>query len=266
MAFKNKPTLGPLYIIRFGTDGCSNYIHKSVWTIMGLLCCLWYNYITSNIDYFFVYACSSLLLGCGEYFRQGINVKGNITKGYFYSPKTCPLPNITTSLLRGFGEGGSYIILGLILADYYLNIIRNNALLLQCVALFIAFMFMTYKLSPSYANFQGCKVNSGRDILMIGTLVFMAILSSIDLWGLFTLTGIRKQRFIYTFIFSSILGVIWNLFAYWVGARYMSRDTKYCKPSESKFDQYFGLIYDGIIELAAVNMPFLVIYMKIWDD
>merc|ERR1712228_967014 len=60
------------------------------------------------------------------------------------------------------------------------------------------------------------------------------------------------------FVFDAVIGVSWNVLAYATGYRWLSRTVEDGAPSESRLDHYFGLVYDGAVEISAMYSMFVV--------
>ena len=167
----------------------------------------------------------------------------------------------TGSMLRGFGEMGSCMLLAYIASDWYLypNKFNNNTLMPYLV--FGIYSFVMMIVFPSFGK-EKDKLISNRAMTEIGVLIFMIIMISIDLYGYFTLNDKQKLKLKWFFIYESLLIFQWNMFGYFISKkRYIAIDDKgtECK---SAVISVLLLIYDSIVEMAMIISPFVVITLK----
>ena len=100
--------------------GNPHYDHKLIATILSLIVCYSMYSNTLSLEYPFVMFLTSIFYGFIEYF----GAKRNVRKGQPLSKEAklfgYNISIFTGSMLRGFGEMGSCMLLGYILSDWYL--------------------------------------------------------------------------------------------------------------------------------------------------
>ena len=258
-----------LHINRFGAD-CNAYFYRLLWIIFGIVICI-IRYLDSNdIDYFVAFIFNSALFSLGEYLRYQIHQKGNIIGGGFILDY--PISNNIAVIMRGTGENGSYLILGMAAADYHLNIINSSIysmLTLQLsLVLFTSYLLFTYQHSPMCYKMNRCKIYSNRDQLAFKSLRFFGVMTAIFITCLFSIRAFKSNgielftRSYYAFIYMTITMFIWNLFGCFVGSRYCSLDSN-GKQYPSLFIQILGLAYSSLIEGGTTECVPLVLYFLI---
>ena len=258
-----------LHINRFGAD-CNAYFYRLLWIIFGVALCI-IRYLDSNsLDYFIAFIFNSALFSLGEYLRYQIHQKGTITGGGFIG--NYPISNNMAVIMRGTGENGSYLILGMALADYHLNIIKSSiyaTITLQLsLILFVSYLLFTYQHSPIVYKKDKCKIYSNRDQLAFKSIRFFGIMTAIFIICLFAIRAFKTNgielfdRSNYAFIYMTLTMLIWNFFGCYVGSRYCSLDAN-GKKYPSLPIQILGLTYSSLIEGGTTECVPLVLYFLI---
>ncbi len=266
-----------LHINRYGAD-CNAYFYRLLWIIFGISICI-IRYLDSNkLDYLMAFIFNSALFSLGEYLRYQIHQRGGIVGGGFIGIASgelrlrYPISNNAAVIMRGIGENGSYLILGLALGDIHLNTFNNSiykSLTLQLsLILFASYLLFTFQHSPICNKRDKCKIESNRDALSFKVIRFFGIMTSIFIICLLLIKNLKANgeilflRSYYAFIYMSLTMLIWNLFGCFVGARYCSLDSN-GKIYPSLFIQILGLTYSSFIEGGTTECVPLVLYFLI---
>ena len=258
-----------LHVNRFGAD-CDRYFYRLLWIMLAIIICILHYLDSGKVEYFMSFLFNSALFSLGEYLRYQIHKKGNIISGGYISDM--PISNNTAVLMRGIGENGAYLILGLSLADIHLNTINDalfaNTICILCIVLFVSYLIFTYKHSPYCYPMNKCKVYSNRDALSFRSLRFFGVMTFIFVLCLLLINSVKQNgdvlflRSYYTFIYCSVTVLIWNLFGCFVGSRYCSLDSNGEK-YPPLFIQLLGLTYSSFIEGGTTECVPLVLYLLI---
>ena len=265
-----KKFMAQLHVNRFGAD-CDAYFYRLLWIVLGVAICI-INYIDSkNLDYLCSFIFNSALFSLGEYLRYQIHQKGNIVGGGQIN--NYKISNNMAVIMRGIGENGSYLILGLGLADIHLNTFNHSMykfLTLQlCLILFASYLLFTYLHSPMTNREDKCKLYSNRDAMSFKSIRFFGVMTFIFILCLFIINNFKSNadvlflRSYYSFIYMSLTMLIWNLFGCYVGSRYCSLDSN-GKQYPSLMVQLLGLTYSSFIEGGTTECVPLVLYFLIF--
>merc|ERR1712129_66783 len=133
-------------------------------------------------------------------------------------------------------------------------------LLLSLGFMKIVMLGMTVLYSPWWNGADKAKIASKRNILDNKSLLMMSTAIGSLLWGLQTdrISASDKERLKAFFVCDAALGIGWNVIAYAVGYRWLSRSSDDGKQS-SALDQMFGLLWDGAVEISAMYSMFVVL-------
>jgi len=260
--------LRPLYIIR--NSAGNDYSHKVYWSVAGGVACYQHYALKNNLEYLGVFGVASVFWTLVELRLATSNTRqGKIQKGEVFG---FPLNNLSAAVLRGCAEGGSLTLMGLIAADYFLKHIdlsTEKGLAVTMGVMKLCLYGMTVVGSPLVNGTKRTAVASKRNILDTRTLAVMFGAIGVLLWGLRTdrISETDKKRLRHFVAFDAAIGISWNFLAYAVGYRWLSRSEEegVGEPSESPLDHFFGLVWDGAVEIAAMYSSFVVVCFAMKD-
>ena len=171
------------------------------------------------------------------------------------------LPFLIQVLIKGIVEGAGVAIFCLYFSDRIIQGEKRTRLfylgifvLLMLLMIIDAFKFGI--LEPAY----GGEVVSRRSMFEIVPLVFLFEFSAIGfIWLIKTKEVLLKQRALWMFIFMIVFGAIWTLAEYYAGNRWIEIGEFGNSQHAPPIIEFFALMFDIVIEIAAVYLPFFAI-------
>lgn len=243
----------PLCMVRNGVSLGLDMTPKFLWASFGMLASLERFRKKQRLDYIFVYGLAGSVWTYLEWKLL------NARKATKHNPKLFKLITLSpfiTTLIRGYAEGGSFTLLGLMMGDKKYS---NKWLKSMLILLFGT----TFLVSPYLHKNKPERISSVRQIFKDGQSV-----NHIIFWTLMMLIGFLKlkkdksKRLKNSFLALCVVGLLWNWFAYTIKCRWISRN-KNGKEIASFYDQLLGLNYDAIFEIAAIYCGFISICLII---
>jgi len=251
--------LEKIYMIRNGDFG-TNFEAKLLLSIIGLsLCLLDYALMNKRKDYFRVFSTATIIWTISELMLHVLGIR-EMKDAFLFGWK---IPLIIKTLLQGMAEGAFIAVFGIFIGDRIIAKEKKQKIIGLVVFSGLMIFMILRTLNQSVAfKIIGGDVASRRDIFSPVAIIFIGFWIFVDVfWYFKKATKNLKIRALNMFLIMTIYGVVWNLVEYISNTRWVEIGTLeplnlYPAPL---YLEIIILLYDGIIEIALIYVPYLII-------
>ncbi len=250
--------LESIFIVRGGFWG-EEYDFKLLFAVVAFVICVVDWKWKERKDYFWVFLTGFVFWSLVELILQLIGIR-DMPNRYLFGVS---IPFWLSIPLQGLSEGVSVGIVGLFITDLYIekNTRKFSALMFTITVVLIFLVMFSHGI---YTPNVGGDVPSRRDVFPIWELIIFVLIAPALYWFI-TADRIAKKRGARMFITMFMLGCVWYL-AYWLsGQRWVEIGIKNPDGTYSNLRraepivEFIIMIYNALIEIALLYMPFLAI-------